>query len=168
MTDPFFCSSWPIYYINVFLLHWKEIYLLHPQTHQVLELLSKFENGVGRQMDLTQKYLVVLQRYECDLEFVRKLYQREKNNPSSAQFKTPVSSLLSDNQTAQLYFIFQMQTCPQLILHIFRKSNTRKHWDYWDYFLLGLKLFYIFFCSWLVKFSGHKICLRKFICQCRS
>lgn len=50
-------------------------------------------------MDLTQKYLVVLQRYECDLEFVRKLYQREKNNPSSAQFKTPVSSLLSDNQT---------------------------------------------------------------------
>ncbi len=90
-------------------------------------------------MDLTQKYLVVLQRYECDLEFVRKLYQREKNNPSSAQFKTPVSSLLSDNQTAQLYFIFQMQTCPQLILHIFRKSNTRKHWDYWD-FLTGTKI----------------------------
>ncbi len=49
-------------------------------------------------MDLTQKYLVVLQRYECDLEFVRKLYQRENNNPSSAQFKTPVSSLLSDNK----------------------------------------------------------------------
>ncbi len=83
------------------------MYLFHPQTHQVLDLLSKFENGVGRQMDLTQKYLVVLQRYECDLEFVRKLYQREKNNPSSAQFKTHVSPLLSDNQTAQLYFIFK-------------------------------------------------------------
>ncbi|XP_016398775.1 dynein heavy chain 5, axonemal-like [Sinocyclocheilus rhinocerous] len=67
-------------------------------THQVLDLLSKFENGVGRQMDLTQKYMVVLQRYECDLEFVRKLYQREKNNPSSAQFKTPLASKIQWSQ----------------------------------------------------------------------
>uniref|UniRef100_A0A8C1HJH3 AAA+ ATPase domain-containing protein n=1 Tax=Cyprinus carpio carpio TaxID=630221 RepID=A0A8C1HJH3_CYPCA len=74
------------------------INLLHPQTHQVLDLLSKFENGVGRQMDLTQKYMVVLQRYECDLEFVRKLYQREKNNPSSAQFKTPLASKIQWSQ----------------------------------------------------------------------
>lgn len=137
------------------------IYLLHPQTHQVLDLLSKFENGVGRQMDLTQKYMVVLQRYECDLEFVRKLYQREKNNPSSAQFKTPVSSLLSDHQIAQLYFIFKS----------FHKECKHAHnlfYTHSEYPTLGLKLFYIFFCSWLVKFSGHKICLKKFICQCRS
>ncbi|XP_002666734.3 dynein axonemal heavy chain 5 [Danio rerio] len=52
-------------------------------TEQVLELLSRFENGVGRQMDLNQKYMVVLQRYECDLEFVRKCYQKEKDNPVS-------------------------------------------------------------------------------------
>jgi len=71
------------------------MYLLYQQTEQVLDLLSKFENGVGRQMDLDQKYMVVLQRYEDDLEYVRKCYQREKDNPNYFQL-TPVSSLLSD------------------------------------------------------------------------
>ncbi|RXN24689.1 dynein heavy chain axonemal-like protein [Labeo rohita] len=67
-------------------------------THQIIDLLSKFETSVGRQMDLTQKYMLVLQRYESDLEFVRKLYQREKNNPSSAQFKTPLASKIQWSQ----------------------------------------------------------------------
>lgn len=94
MTDPFI-KAHDQYCVNIFFLHWKEMYLLHPQTEQALDLLSNFENGVGRQMDLNQKYMVVLQRYECDLEFVRKCYQREKDNPNYLHL-TPVSSLLSD------------------------------------------------------------------------
>ncbi|CAB1349768.1 unnamed protein product [Coregonus sp. 'balchen'] len=50
-------------------------------TERMLDLLSKFENGVGKQLDLTDKYMAVLQRYSRDLELVRKLYQKQKDNP---------------------------------------------------------------------------------------
>uniref|UniRef100_A0A4W3JT40 Dynein heavy chain 5, axonemal-like n=1 Tax=Callorhinchus milii TaxID=7868 RepID=A0A4W3JT40_CALMI len=50
-------------------------------TERMLDLLAKFERIAGAQLDLTDKYLVVLQRYGRDLDFVRKTYQKQKENP---------------------------------------------------------------------------------------
>ncbi|KAM9416983.1 dynein axonemal heavy chain 5 isoform 1-T1 [Salvelinus alpinus] len=60
-------------------------------TERMLELLSKFENGVGKQLDLTDKYMAVLQRYSRDLELVRKLYQKQKDNPPILRNMPPVA-----------------------------------------------------------------------------
>ncbi|XP_077101314.1 dynein axonemal heavy chain 5-like [Siphateles boraxobius] len=93
-------------------------------TEQVLDLLSKFENGVGRQMDLNQKYMVVLQRYEYDLEFVRKCYQREKDNPNYFQL-TPLARKIAWSQ-----HLFRKIDLPMQILkdklHIMQTADRRK------------------------------------------
>uniref|UniRef100_A0A8C7QBC2 AAA+ ATPase domain-containing protein n=1 Tax=Oncorhynchus mykiss TaxID=8022 RepID=A0A8C7QBC2_ONCMY len=60
-------------------------------TERMLDLLSKFENGVGKQLDLTDKYMAVLQRYSRDLELVRKLYQKQKDNPPIPRNMPPVA-----------------------------------------------------------------------------
>lgn len=58
----------------------------------MLELLAKFENGVGKQLDLTLKYMVVLQRYGHELEQVRRLYQKQRDNPPIARNMPTVSN----------------------------------------------------------------------------
>uniref|UniRef100_A0AAZ3RNU2 Dynein, axonemal, heavy chain 5 n=1 Tax=Oncorhynchus tshawytscha TaxID=74940 RepID=A0AAZ3RNU2_ONCTS len=58
---------------------------------RMLDLLSKFENGVGKQLDLTDKYMAVLQHYSRDLELVRKLYQKQKDNPPIPRNMPPVA-----------------------------------------------------------------------------
>ncbi|XP_051538163.1 dynein axonemal heavy chain 5 [Myxocyprinus asiaticus] len=60
-------------------------------TLQILELLSKFENGVGKQIDISQKYMVVLERYSKDLDFVRNHYQSERNDPPIRRNMPPVA-----------------------------------------------------------------------------
>uniref|UniRef100_A0A3B4C567 AAA+ ATPase domain-containing protein n=1 Tax=Pygocentrus nattereri TaxID=42514 RepID=A0A3B4C567_PYGNA len=60
-------------------------------TEQLLDLLSKFEKGVGNQMDLSQKYETVLQHFAHDLEQVRKLYQKHKDHPPIPRNMPPVS-----------------------------------------------------------------------------
>ncbi|KAI4900024.1 hypothetical protein NFI96_023292, partial [Prochilodus magdalenae] len=60
-------------------------------TEQLLDLLSKFEKGAGNQMDLSQKYEIVLQRFANDLEQVRKLYQKHKDNPPIPRNMPPVA-----------------------------------------------------------------------------
>ncbi|XP_007895756.2 dynein axonemal heavy chain 5 [Callorhinchus milii] len=63
-------------------------------TERMLDLLAKFERIAGAQLDLTDKYLVVLQRYGRDLDFVRKTYQKQKENPPiprNVPSVTPVS-----------------------------------------------------------------------------
>uniref|UniRef100_A0A8C8LR66 Dynein heavy chain 5, axonemal-like n=1 Tax=Oncorhynchus tshawytscha TaxID=74940 RepID=A0A8C8LR66_ONCTS len=60
-------------------------------TERMLDLLSKFENGVGKQLDLTDKYMAVLQHYSRDLELVRKLYQKQKDNPPIPRNMPPVA-----------------------------------------------------------------------------
>ena len=51
------------------------------KAERMLDLLAKFENGVGKQLDLTLKYMFVLQRYGHELEQVRRLYQKQRDNP---------------------------------------------------------------------------------------
>uniref|UniRef100_A0A6Q2YIW6 AAA+ ATPase domain-containing protein n=1 Tax=Esox lucius TaxID=8010 RepID=A0A6Q2YIW6_ESOLU len=58
---------------------------------RMLDLLSKFENGVSKQLDLTDKYMAVLQRYSRDLEVIRKLYQKQKDNPPIPRNMPPVA-----------------------------------------------------------------------------
>ncbi|XP_076826623.1 dynein axonemal heavy chain 5 [Brachyhypopomus gauderio] len=60
-------------------------------TEQLMDLLSKFENGVGKKMDFSEKYTVVLHRFACDLEHVRKLYQKHKHNPPIPRNIPPVT-----------------------------------------------------------------------------
>lgn len=62
----------------------------------MLELLAKFENGVGKQLDLTPKYMVVLQHYGHELEQVRRLYQKQRDNPPIARNMPTVSLVLHD------------------------------------------------------------------------
>ncbi|XP_053350448.1 dynein axonemal heavy chain 5 [Clarias gariepinus] len=62
----------------------------HP-TEQKLHLLLKFENTVGKQMDLSNKYAVVLQHFVSDLEQVRKVYKNNKDNPPMLRILPPVA-----------------------------------------------------------------------------
>ncbi|KAL7886714.1 hypothetical protein AOLI_G00044350 [Acnodon oligacanthus] len=61
------------------------------ETEQLLDLLSKFEKGVGNQIDLSQKYETVLQHFAHDLEQVRKLYQKHKDHPPIPRNMPPVA-----------------------------------------------------------------------------
>ncbi|XP_041103970.1 dynein heavy chain 5, axonemal [Polyodon spathula] len=60
-------------------------------TERMLDLLAKFEQIAGEQLDMTDKYLVVLQRYGKDLDLVRKLYQKQKDNPPTPRNIPPVA-----------------------------------------------------------------------------
>ncbi|XP_039610081.1 dynein heavy chain 5, axonemal-like [Polypterus senegalus] len=60
-------------------------------TERMLEILGKFDRVSGDQLDLHEKYLRVLHRYGRDLEIVRKLYQKQKDNPPSHRNIPPVA-----------------------------------------------------------------------------
>ncbi|MGH0119136.1 UNVERIFIED_CONTAM: hypothetical protein FKN15_052965 [Acipenser sinensis] len=62
-------------------------------TERMLDLLAKFEQIAGEQLDMTDKYLVVLQRYGKDLDLVRKLYQKQKDNPPTPRNIPPVPEM---------------------------------------------------------------------------
>ncbi|KAF5902717.1 dynein heavy chain 5, axonemal-like, partial [Clarias magur] len=51
------------------------------ETEQKLHLLLRFEETVAEQMDLSNKYAIVLQHFVTDLEQVRKVYKNNKENP---------------------------------------------------------------------------------------
>ncbi|KAJ7420669.1 dynein heavy chain 5, axonemal-like protein [Willisornis vidua] len=50
-------------------------------TEQMLVLLKKLEQIGENNIDLSEKYTLVLQQYSQDLEFIQELYQKEKENP---------------------------------------------------------------------------------------
>ncbi|XP_062377845.1 dynein axonemal heavy chain 5 [Sardina pilchardus] len=60
-------------------------FLRNLSAERMLGLLAKFETGLGKQLDLTEKYMFVLQRYGHELEQVRKLYQKQRDNPPIAR-----------------------------------------------------------------------------------
>lgn len=72
----------------------------------MLHLLLKFENIVGKQMDLSQKYAVVLQHFASDLDQVRKVYKKHKDNPPILRNMPPVSATYVSFVFVFLYFIF--------------------------------------------------------------
>uniref|UniRef100_A0A8C8RI05 Dynein axonemal heavy chain 5 n=1 Tax=Pelusios castaneus TaxID=367368 RepID=A0A8C8RI05_9SAUR len=60
-------------------------------TEQMLGLLTKFEQVGKDHIDLTEKYIIVLQRYSRDLDLVRKLYQKQKENPPMPRNVPPIT-----------------------------------------------------------------------------
>uniref|UniRef100_A0A8C3H648 Dynein axonemal heavy chain 5 n=1 Tax=Chrysemys picta bellii TaxID=8478 RepID=A0A8C3H648_CHRPI len=60
-------------------------------TEQMLGLLVKFEHIGKDHIDLTEKYIIVLQRYSRELDLVRKLYQKQKENPPMPRNVPPVT-----------------------------------------------------------------------------
>uniref|UniRef100_H3AFE6 Dynein axonemal heavy chain 5 n=1 Tax=Latimeria chalumnae TaxID=7897 RepID=H3AFE6_LATCH len=60
-------------------------------TERMLGLLSKFERIGKSQLDLNDKYLLVVQRYSRDLDLVRKLYQKQRENPPIPRNVPPVA-----------------------------------------------------------------------------
>ncbi|KAM6444422.1 dynein axonemal heavy chain 5-like [Rhynochetos jubatus] len=70
-------------------------------TEQMLGLLMKLEQIGENHIDLSEKYTIVLQQYSQDLEFVRKLYQKQKENPPLSRNIPPVTGKIMWAQ--QLY-----------------------------------------------------------------
>uniref|UniRef100_A0A674HKF3 Dynein axonemal heavy chain 5 n=1 Tax=Taeniopygia guttata TaxID=59729 RepID=A0A674HKF3_TAEGU len=60
-------------------------------TEQMLGFLMKLEQIGENNIDLNEKYTIVLQQYNQDLEFIQKLYQKEKENPPIPRNIPPVT-----------------------------------------------------------------------------
>uniref|UniRef100_A0A8C5X2W6 Dynein axonemal heavy chain 5 n=1 Tax=Malurus cyaneus samueli TaxID=2593467 RepID=A0A8C5X2W6_9PASS len=60
-------------------------------TEQMLGFLMKLEQIGENNIDLNEKYTMVLQQYSRDLEFIQKLYQKEKENPPIPRNMPPVT-----------------------------------------------------------------------------
>jgi len=56
----------------------------------MLGLLMKLEQIGDNQIDLSEKYTIVLQQYSRDLDFVQNLYQKQKENPPIPRNIPPV------------------------------------------------------------------------------
>lgn len=65
------------------------------QTEKALELLGRFERIEGAQLNITEKYQKLLGNYGRDLEAVRKLYQKLKNEPPTARNLPPVAGRIA-------------------------------------------------------------------------
>ena len=65
------------------------------QTEQSISLLTKVEGISGPDLDLKDKYMKVLNNYGRDLETVRKLYQKQKNEPTVPRNLPPVSGKIA-------------------------------------------------------------------------
>uniref|UniRef100_A0A672TSA7 Dynein axonemal heavy chain 5 n=1 Tax=Strigops habroptila TaxID=2489341 RepID=A0A672TSA7_STRHB len=70
-------------------------------TEQMLGLLMKLDQIGENHIDLNEKYIVVLQQYSQDIEFVQKLYQTQKENPPIPRNMPPVTGKIMWAQ--QLY-----------------------------------------------------------------
>nr|XP_006825999.1 PREDICTED: dynein heavy chain 5, axonemal [Saccoglossus kowalevskii] len=64
-------------------------------TEKALELLSKFEKIQGCNLNLHEKYMKVLSNYGRDLETVRKLYQKYKEDPPVPRNIPPVAGKIT-------------------------------------------------------------------------
>ncbi|XP_039566951.1 dynein heavy chain 5, axonemal-like [Passer montanus] len=60
-------------------------------TEQMLGFLMKLEVIGENNIDLNEKYTIVLQQYSQDLDFIQKLYQKEKENPPIPRNIPPVT-----------------------------------------------------------------------------
>jgi len=64
-------------------------------TEKALELLDKFEAISAAQLDLTDKYMRVLTVYGRDLESIRKVYQKHKNDPMIPRNLPPIAGKIA-------------------------------------------------------------------------
>lgn len=69
----------------------------------MLGFLMKLEQIGENNIDLNEKYTIVLQQYSQDLEFIQKLYQKEKENPPIPRNIPPVR--IKQMKEKLLYFL---------------------------------------------------------------
>jgi len=65
------------------------------QTEKAIELLNKFEAITGSNLDMNEKYTKVLMNYGRDLESIRKLYQKFKQEPMIPRNLPPVAGRIA-------------------------------------------------------------------------
>ena len=61
------------------------------QTVSMLQVLAVFEEGLGRQLELRDRYLSVLLHYGREMDAVRKTFLRHRDNPPIPRNAPPVS-----------------------------------------------------------------------------
>ena len=61
------------------------------QIEQAIELLTKIESISGPQLDIQDFYVRVLAIYSRELDIVRKLYQRQKTEPTLPRNLPPIA-----------------------------------------------------------------------------
>ncbi|XP_054621741.1 dynein axonemal heavy chain 5 isoform X3 [Dunckerocampus dactyliophorus] len=59
---------------------------------QILALIAAFEAGPMAYLDTKQNYLLLLQRYGCELEVLKKTYQRQRDRPPAGRNLPPVAA----------------------------------------------------------------------------
>ncbi|XP_076466904.1 dynein axonemal heavy chain 5-like [Babylonia areolata] len=64
-------------------------------TEKALELVGKFEAISGAQLDMTEKYMRIMMGYGRDLEQMRKLYQKQKADPTIPRNLPPVAGRIA-------------------------------------------------------------------------
>lgn len=70
-------------------------FIFFTQTEKAVELLGKFEAIAGSNLDMNEKYMKVLMNYSRDLESIRKLYQKSKQDPMIPRNLPPVAGKIA-------------------------------------------------------------------------
>ncbi|XP_021362874.1 dynein heavy chain 5, axonemal-like isoform X1 [Mizuhopecten yessoensis] len=99
-------------------------------TEKSVELLYKFENIGGAQLDMNEKYMKVLMNYGKDLESIRKLYQKYKAEPLIPRNLPPVAGRIA--WARQLYRKIEhpmkvFKTKPEILKHPEAKKIVRNY-----------------------------------------
>ena len=90
--------QWTAHVLDALLIKY---YFFLPQTENAIDLLDKFESISGSNLDINEKYTKVLMNYGRDLESIRKLYQKYKQEPMIPRNLPPVAGRIAWSR--QLY-----------------------------------------------------------------
>lgn len=77
------------------MLYYHRFAVFYPQTEKALELLDKFEAISSVELNLTDKYLQIIAIYSHELETIRKIYQKHKNDPQIPRNLPPVAGKIA-------------------------------------------------------------------------
>ncbi|XP_053396215.1 dynein axonemal heavy chain 5-like isoform X3 [Mercenaria mercenaria] len=99
-------------------------------TEKAIELLGKFEAITGSNLDINEKYMKVLTAYGKDLENIRKLYQKFKQEPMIPRNLPPVAGRIA--WARQLYRKIEMpmrafKTKPEILKNAEAKKIVRNY-----------------------------------------
>lgn len=111
---------------------WLNFFSFFAQTEKAVELLGKFEAIAGSNLDINEKYMKVLMNYSRDLEGIRKLYQKTKQDPLIPRNLPPVAGKIA--WARQLYRKIEgpmkaFKTKPEIL------KVTLSSWSVYLYFL---------------------------------
>ena len=119
------------FYSKFFFLYTQLIFnlIFLEQTEKAVELLGKFEAIAGSNLDMNEKYMKVLMNYSRDLESIRKLYQKFKQDPMIPRNLPPVAGKIA--WARQLYRKIEgpmkvFKTKPEILKVLIDFDNSRQ------------------------------------------